>query len=131
MTTAPEDVISNYYDALRRGDPLGPFFLDADPTLKIGVGETLVGHEAVVEGLREQTVTTDAWSVESDGPVVAERDGYATFADEVSLAWTDRGSGARRRFETRWTGTLERRDDADASTAWGFVSMHVSAPESF
>ncbi len=118
-----EAVIRDYYEALRRGEPLYPYFLDDESTVKFGVSETLYGYDEVADGLLEQTRTTDDWSVESEGLVVDERDGYAVFADEVVLEWTDRVAETRRRFETRWSGTLEYHDGT-----WLFVSMHVSAP---
>lgn len=113
--------VGTYYDALRDGEPLAPFFAaEADP-VKFGLGEALDGAEAVREGLREQTRTTTDWTVESRDLRVTERDRHAWFADEVHMAWTDTEAGVRRAFDTRWSGTLERRDDA-----WRFVGMHVS-----
>lgn len=125
-----EDAIRDYYETLRRGDPLFPYFLEAETTVKFGISESLFGGEAVAEGLREQTDTTDGWSVESHRLTVDEREGHAWFADEVTLAWTDCESGERNRFDTRWSGTLERSGDrADGELEWVFVSMHVSTPE--
>ena len=118
-----EDVIREYYESLRRGEPLYPYFHEDGTTVKFGVSEALYGYETVVDGLLEQTKTTDGWTVESHGLVVDEREGYAVFADEVRLEWTDLEAEARREFETRWSGTLESRDEE-----WRFVSMHVSTP---
>ncbi|WIV67464.1 nuclear transport factor 2 family protein [Natrialbaceae archaeon AArc-T1-2] len=118
-----EAVIRDYYEALRRGEPLYPYFLEGETTVKVGVSETLYGYDNVVDGLLEQTRTTDDWTVASHGLVVDDRDGYATFADEVGLSWTDLETGDRHDFETRWSGMLERRDEE-----WLFVSVHVSAP---
>lgn len=135
----PEAAIRDYYEALRRGEPLYPYFAESEATVKFGVGEALYGYDDVSEALREQTRTTEDWTVESDRLVVTERDGTATFADEVRLEWTDRESGERRAFDTRWSGALarrgasesgdgERRDGVDGDDAWLFVAMHVSAP---
>lgn len=122
-----EATVRAYYDALRSSEPLYPFFAREESTVKFGIGERLTGYEAIEEGLREQTETTDGWSVDSDRLVVAERDDHAWFADDVFMAWTDTDRGIRYEFETRWSGTLERRDDdADVETDWRFVGMHVS-----
>ncbi len=117
-----EGVIRDYYRALRAGEPIHPFFLEDESTVKIGVFSAVYG-EAVADSLRAQTETTGEWVVESHGLSVAERGTVATFADEVRLAWTDHEAEVRYRFDTRWTGTLVRTDDG-----WEFVSMHVSAP---
>jgi hypothetical protein len=42
-----ESTIRAYYDALRAGEPLAPFFTDGEPTIKIGISERLVGLDAV------------------------------------------------------------------------------------
>lgn len=118
-----EATVEAYYDALRDGEPLAPFFAERESLVKVGVSERLVGYEAVAEGLREQTATTEDWSVESHALRTTERERHAWFSDEVSLAWTDAGSGECREFETRWSGTLEARGGE-----WRFVDMHVSAP---
>lgn len=117
------DTVRDYYEALRRGEPLYPYFLEAEDVVKFGVGETLVGYDAVAEGLREQSRTTDDWTVESADLRVLERDDHATFADRVRMAWTDTATGRAYDFDTRWSGTLERDgDDGD----WQFAGMHVS-----
>lgn len=108
-----------YYEALRTGDPLGPFFATGEDVVKFGITERLAGSDAVVEGLREQTRTTTDWTVESHALRVSERDCHAWVSDDVSLAWTD--VDERYEFETRWSATLERRDGE-----WKFVGMHVS-----
>lgn len=122
--------VREYYEALRRGDPLPPYFAgdggrgDAEtPVVKYGIGERLVGYEAVAAGLREQTRTTAGWTVESAALRVGERPEHAWFSDEVYMAWTDLAADRERAFDTRWSGTLERRDGA-----WRFVGMHVSVP---
>ncbi|AEH37085.1 DUF3225 domain-containing protein [Halopiger xanaduensis] len=143
MSTGADDVVRDYYDALRRGESLEPYFLEADATVKFGIGEALFGSDAVADALRSQTETTDEWSVESGNLVVEQREAFATFADEVAMAWTDTESGARHRFDSRWSGTLvpaERASSAGSGAAestepspdttpdWLFASMHVSAP---
>lgn len=118
------DTVRDYYEAVRRGEPLPPYFAEDDATTKFGISESLFGYESVAAALREQTRTTDAWTVESRRLTVTERDRHAWFADDVILAWTDVESGDRREFETRWSGTLERRDDQ-----WSFVELHVSTAD--
>lgn len=128
-----EGTIETYYEALRGGDPLYPFFADEEATVKFGVGERLTGYEAVRDGLRDQTRTTDGWVVESDRLIVTERDAHAWFSDNVFMAWNSLERDIRYEFETRWSGTLERRPDepwdadGDAPTDWRFVGMHVSS----
>ncbi|MFB6164429.1 MAG: nuclear transport factor 2 family protein [Haloarculaceae archaeon] len=126
--------IREYYDALRSGAALGPFFADpgADAeqsVVKFGISERLVGPEAIEAGLREQTETTTDWTVDSRALRVTERDGYAWFSDDVALGWTDTDRRIRFEFDTRWSGTLEARDDGGRPAAdgeWRFVGMHVS-----
>ncbi|WP_433623897.1 nuclear transport factor 2 family protein [Halomicrococcus sp. NG-SE-24] len=118
-----EETIREYYEALRRGEPLYPYFAERDDATKFGVGERLVGYDAIAEGLREQSRTTDDWTVESSALRVVERDDVARFTDDVALSWTDVEADERRSFDTRWSGTLERHDGE-----WLFTSMHVSAP---
>lgn len=118
-----EATVRDYYEALRRGEPLYPYFLEAETTVKFGIGERLTGYDAVAEGLREQTRTTDDWTVDSSRLRVAERDCHAWFSDDVRLEWTDGELGVRRAFDTRWSGTLERREES-----WLFAGMHVSTP---
>lgn len=126
MTTSDAElVVREYYEALRTGEPLPPFFAEDDSLVKVGISERLVGHEEVAAGLREQTGTTEEWTVESRDLRVTERDGYAWFTDDVHMAWTDTLTGTRHGFDSRWSGTLEDRD------GWVFVDMHVSAPLEF
>ena len=121
--------VEAYYDALRAGEPLYPFFAREESTVKFGVGERLTGYWEVREGLREQTETTADWTVESHRLVVEAREEHAWFSDDVYMAWTDVERGVDREFDTRWSGTLERRgDEADLGTPWRFVGMHVSRP---
>ena len=116
-----------YYDALREGDPLYPFFADESTTVKFGIGERLTGYEAVRAGLTEQTETTDDWTVESERLVVSGTDGHAWFSDDVFMAWTDTEADHRHEYDTRWSGALQHRgDSADLGTPWRFVGMHVS-----
>lgn len=123
--------VDAYYDALRSGEPLAPFFA-RDATVKFGIGERLYGFDEIDAGLTAQTETTAGWRVESGRLLVTERDDYAWFSDEVVMAWRDRERGIDREFDTRWSGTLERRPDAAvdpvADTPWRFVAMHVSTP---
>lgn len=118
------DAVREYYESLRRGEPLDPFFLEADDVVKFGVSETLVGYDAVAEGLREQGRTTTDWTVESTALRVHEFDDAAAFADAVRLEWTDATADERRAFDTRWSGTLVRRDEE-----WLFAGMHVSVAQ--
>jgi len=122
--------VLDYYDALRDGEPLAPFFADDESVVKFGISERLVGGHAVATGLGEQTASTSAWAVESRSLRVTERDDHAWFSDDVFLSWS--GESIRYEFDTRWSGTLERRDeDGHLGTdgAWQFVGMHVSTAE--
>jgi hypothetical protein len=128
-----EDRVRDYYEALRSGDPLAPFFATDETVLKVGISERLVGHHEVAAGLRDQTATTTGWTVDSRDLRVTEREGYAWFADSVWLAWTDTDLNVRYEFETRWSGTLDRRQrdsatetDETDDEVWQFVGMHVS-----
>lgn len=128
-----ESTVRAYYEALRTGEPLSPFFAREESTVKFGIGERLTGYDEIEAGLREQTETTEGWTVESDRLVVTERTDHAWFADDVFMAWNDTERGIRYEFQTRWSGTLERREDAadtDGASApdtdWRFVGMHVS-----
>ncbi|WP_226038986.1 nuclear transport factor 2 family protein [Natrinema sp. DC36] len=128
-SVSAEAVVREYYDALRGGDPLAPYFVDDERTVKFGIGESLFGGSEIAAALEEQTETTDEWTVESHNLVVTERDGFATVADEVTMAWTKTMTGERFRFDSRWSATLIERDSDDSSAIdWRFVSMHVSAP---
>jgi hypothetical protein len=124
------DTIREYYEALRRGEPLYPYFAERPDVVKFGVGERLVGYDAVAEGLREQTRTTEDWTVESNDLRVTERDGHAYFSDAVFMSWTDREADHEYAVSTRWSGTMERRavGDEDDEAEWLFVGMHVSTP---
>lgn len=121
-----------YYDRLRDGEPLYPYFQDAPTTVKFGVGERLTGYEAVEAGLRAQTEITTDWVVESDRLVVGERGDHGWFSDDVFMAWTDTERDVRHEFDTRWSGTLVRNDGGDATAEkqdtpdWLFAGMHVS-----
>jgi hypothetical protein len=115
-----EATIEAYYDALRNGDPLPPFFAQ-DSLVKFGITERLTGYEEIEAGLREQTQTTDKWTVESHRLTVTERDDFAWFADDVRMAWVDTEQDERRDHETRWSGTLHRQNGD-----WKFVGLHVS-----
>lgn len=145
MSDTAAAVVRAYYDALRQGEPLPPYFLADESTTKFGIGEAAFGYEAVADALESQTETTTDWSVESRRLSVAEDGEYATFADEVTMAWTDLEAGAGRRFDTRWSGTLVRREtvgsddgidssdaggaNGDDAPAWLFRTMHVSTAD--
>ena len=115
-----EATIEAYYDALRAGEPLAPFFA-ADALVKFGIGERLVGYDDIAEGLREQTQTTEEWTVESHDLRVTDEGDFAWFADDVRMAW--KGESERHDHRTRWSGALHCEED------WAFVGMHVSVPE--
>lgn len=115
--------ITDYYDSLRHGAPLDTFFGDEqdedDPIVKFGISESLVGSKNIKSGLREQTAATTDWTVDSQSLRVTQCKQIAWFSDSVELAWDE--NGTRHEFDTRWSGTLERR-----SGDWRFVGMHVS-----
>jgi len=122
----PRVTVTDYYDALRAGDPLEPFFAAeqaGETFVKFGISESLVGAGEIREGLQSQTATTTDWAVESQALRVCERDSYAWFSDRVVMCWTDTDARVRYEFDTRWSGTLERAD------GWGFVGMHVSTAD--
>ncbi|TKR27616.1 nuclear transport factor 2 family protein [Natronomonas salsuginis] len=128
-----ESTVRAYYDALRTGDPLSPFFAREESVVKFGIGERLTGYNEVREGLTAQSETTTDWRVESSRLVVTERDEHAWFSDDVLMAWTDLEDGTEYEFDSRWSGTIERRAEAQTGddgigTPWRFVGMHVSAP---
>lgn len=116
--------IRAYYEALRRGEPLSPFFAECSGVVKFGITERLTGYDAIADGLCEQTHTTDDWIVKSRRLQVTEREHHAWFSDDVYMAWSETSTGTRNAYETRWSGTLEDRD------GWAFVGMHVSTPDS-
>jgi hypothetical protein len=121
-----EDAVLDYYEALRRGEPLYPYFVESPDTWKAAISTTYEGYDAVAEALREQTRTTEDWVVDSDGPAVVEREDWAAFHDDVAMAWTrtpadDESAATRHEHETRWSGTLAERDGE-----WLFLELHVS-----
>ncbi|SDC07158.1 nuclear transport factor 2 family protein [Natrinema hispanicum] len=129
MSPSAEAVVRDYYDALRNGEPLVPFFRDDASTVKFGISESLFGSDEIARALAEQTETTDDWAVSSRHLVVDEHDEFATMADEVTMVWTDTTSGDRHRFDSRWSATLVKQASAgDGARDWRFVMMHVSAP---
>jgi ketosteroid isomerase-like protein len=119
---SPTETVEEYYEALRRGEPLAPYFVERGDVVKFGVSERLAGYDAIAEGLRKQSRTTEDWHVESQQLRVHVRESVAWFTDDVSLAWTD-SNGDRQSFDTRWSGVLEKLGDD-----WRFAGMHVSAP---
>ncbi|MFD1565052.1 nuclear transport factor 2 family protein [Haloarchaeobius amylolyticus] len=128
MSPSAKSIVRDYYDALRGGDPLVPYFRDDAATVKFGISESLFGSDEVARALAEQTETTDGWTVSSRHLVVDERDDFATMADDVTMAWTDTESGDRHRFDSRWSGTLVRAAADEDVPNWQFAVMHVSAP---
>lgn len=114
--------VRDYYETLRQGEPLFPYFLDRETTVKFGVGERLTGYDEVEAGLREQTETTTGWEVESSNLLVEQRDDHAWFTDDVFMGWTDTEARVRYEFDTRWSGAMERVDGE-----WQFGTMHVSS----
>ncbi|MFO7927936.1 MAG: nuclear transport factor 2 family protein [Halobacteriota archaeon] len=128
-----ETTVRAYYDALRAGEPLDPFFARDESVVKFGIGERLTGYSEIREGLTAQTETTADWHVGSERLAVTERGDHAWFSDDVFIAWTDLERQIDYEFESRWSGTLERQPDAGSridgiDTPWRFVGMHVSAP---
>lgn len=125
--------IRAYYDALRNGVPLDPYFAADEGVVKFGLSEHLDGGDAVADALQRQTRRTANWTVDSRHLRVTERDCHAWFADRVALGWTDVERGRRFAFDTRWSGTLERPADPPTTSenpaAWQFVLMHVSTAE--
>ena len=118
----PEETVRAYYDSLRAGEALAPFFVESPATVKVGLSERLVGYAEIANALREQTRTTDDWSVRSHDLQLVERDGGVDVADAVSLSWYDGEAFVERSFETHWSGKLVPTDDG-----WAFAGMHVSA----
>lgn len=131
-----EDAVLDYYEALRRGEPLYPYFVESADAHKVAVSTSYDGYDAIAEALREQTRTTTDWTVDSAGPSVVTGEAWASYHDAVSLAWTELADtdrddledarddeGVRHEFETRWSGTLVERD-----AEWLFLELHVSAP---
>jgi hypothetical protein len=131
------ETVSDYYGALRRGEPLAPYFAARADVVKVGVFSRRVGSDDVAEGFREQRRRTTDWTVDSHALQVTTHEDYARFADRVDLAWTDTVADTSYAFETRWTGLLvprsaegesEHTDDRPTEHEWAFVDMHVSAP---
>lgn len=123
MKQDAEATITAYYDALRAGEPLSPFFLESLATVKVSLSERLTGYPDIADELSEQSAMTESWTVESSDLSVTARDDYAWFHDDVSIAWTNTKIDADYEFETRWTGTLEANGTDET---WQFVSLHVS-----
>ena len=128
-----EATVREYYEALRSGEPLHPFFLESERTVKFGVGERLTGYEAVAEGLREQAATTEGWEVTSSRLLTGERSEGAWFSDDVFMGWTDTEANVRYEFDTRWSGPMVRLAGEELETEadpgpgrWRFAGMHVS-----
>lgn len=119
----PEATVRDYYDALRDGDPLHPYFLDDERVVKFGIGERLAGFAEIRAGLADQTERTTDWVVESRDLRVAEEGDVGWFSDDVFMAWTDTDANVRYEFDTRWSGTLVGRGGV-----WQFAGMHVSTP---
>ncbi len=126
MKQDAEKTVTAYYSALRAGESLSAFFREAPDTIKVGLSERLVGYADVAAGLSEQTATTVGWTVESHDLSVSVDDDIAWFSDQVTMEWTDSQLDTDYSFETRWTGTLTRRERGEP---WQFVTLHVSAAD--
>ncbi|MFD1598891.1 nuclear transport factor 2 family protein [Halobellus rarus] len=128
-TSTAEGRIREYYETLRDEEPLYPFFAEDQTVVKFGITEKLTGYEEIETGLREQTATTEDWTVDSRDLRVVERGDHAWFSDDVRMEWHDIDEDRGRAFDSRWSGTLERREgeESDTSAEWLFVGMHVSA----
>ncbi|WP_135824316.1 nuclear transport factor 2 family protein [Halorussus ruber] len=133
----PTETVEEYYEALRRGEPLSPYFAEREDAVKFGVSERLAGYEAISEGLREQTRTTEDWRVESRNLGVVVRDSVAWFTDDVALSWTasegadsEAEQETRYSFDTRWSGVLERESSDDESSSGKSSSGKSSSGES-
>ncbi len=116
-----EATVRDYYDALRDGDPLHPYFLDDERVVKFGIGERLAGFGEIRRGLADQTDRTTDWVVESEDLVVGRAGEAGWFSDDVFMAWTDVEASVRYEFDSRWSGTL-----LDRNGVWQFAGMHVS-----
>ncbi|ESS08953.1 MAG: SnoaL-like domain protein [uncultured archaeon A07HN63] len=123
MKQDAEATIRAYYDALRAGEPLSPFFLESLATVKVSLSERFSGYPDIADELSEQSAMTTEWTVESADLSVTTRDDYGWFDDEVTMAWTNTRVDTDHEFDTRWTGTLEA-NESDGT--WQFVTMHVS-----
>jgi ketosteroid isomerase-like protein len=119
----PEATINGYYDALRAGRPLFPFFHPEDTLMKFGISESLAGYPEVKDGLQRQTATTTDWGVTSHDLRVTETPNCAWFSDQVTMTWRNTQTDNAYAYETRWTGTLRSVEDE-----WKFVVLHVSTP---
>ncbi|MFB6299485.1 MAG: nuclear transport factor 2 family protein [Halobacteriales archaeon] len=118
--------LRSYYETLRAGEPLAPFFADRPNVVKFGISERLTGGEAVAAGLRAQTETTTEWDIESRRLITGRDGDTGWFSDDVGMAWTDTDTGDRLSFDSRWSGTLIPIDGE-----WRFVGMHVSVANEF
>lgn len=130
METGARETVLDYYEALGRGEPLYPYFVEHPNVVKFGISERLAGYEEVAEGLRDQTRTTTDWRVESRDLRIVPGGDCAAFADDVSMAWRSVESGREHDYDTRWSGTLVRREGADeeGTAEWLFAGLHVSGP---
>lgn len=138
-----EDVVLDYYEAVRRGEPLYPYFRESASTWKAAISTTYDGYDSIAEGLREQSRTTTDWTVDSHALETVDRDGCVTMTDHVTLAWTSVGSTdtesepaanhggegeparTAHEHETRWSGVLVEHADE-----WLFTQLHVSTASS-
>lgn len=123
----PEQTVDAYYEALRTGAPLGPFFVESPDVVKFGIGERLTGYAAIADGLQGQTARTRDWTVESEALRVLDRETHAAFSDTVRLSWYDAESYTDHDYETRWSGTLTH--TPNASREWKLLGLHVSVAD--
>lgn len=117
-----EAFVEQYYESLRDEEPLESYFAEERTPVKFGVTEALHGCDSIADGLQEQTRTTTNWTIDSHRLETDAVDDAGWFSDHVTMAWHKTDSDESVSWETRWSGTLVRRD-----ASWAFVRMHVSA----
>lgn len=119
-----EQTLESYYDSLRDGAPLEPYFSREIHPVKFGISEELDGYEDIAKGLRAQTRTTTDWEITSHNLQTDSKEGIGWFSDLVAMQWRNIEEDRMIRWNTRWSGTLLEED-----SGWTFVRMHVSAAE--
>ncbi len=114
--------LESYYQALRDGEPLEPFFARDHRAVKFGITESLHGYAEIEDGLTAQTATTTDWSIRSHRLETDTAGEVGWFSDHVTMRWRDIEADEQLEWETRWSGTVLHVD-----SDWQFVRMHVSA----